>query len=195
MSAIDDLKEEIKETLSKSKVPEDYLHAQNTVEWLRKIKPDADEILIVAALGHDVERAIEERKVRREDFSDFDTFKEAHAQNSARILKEKMEKYPIGNAQKQRILRIVTRHETGGDPESDLIRDADALSFFDVNLPLYFRREGRERAMERSRWGYERLSPGIKDWVAGFTYDNEALNEIVRALSHDCKGESNTPKK
>ena len=36
----------------------------------RELKPDADDALKIAALGHDIERAIEERKVRREDYKD-----------------------------------------------------------------------------------------------------------------------------
>lgn len=58
-------------------MPEDPEHAQNTLEWLLKLKPDADEALQIAALGHDIERAFEDTKVRRDDYRDFDTFKVA----------------------------------------------------------------------------------------------------------------------
>ena len=54
--------------IKKSQVPEDPIHSKNTLEWLLKLKPDADDALKIAALGHDIERAIAERKVRREDF-------------------------------------------------------------------------------------------------------------------------------
>ncbi len=37
-------------------MPEDPRHAENTLDWLLKLKPDADEALQIAALGHDIER-------------------------------------------------------------------------------------------------------------------------------------------
>ena len=83
------LGKEIESTIAASRVPEDPVHAKNTVQWLCKLDPDSDETLQIAALGHDIKRAIEERKVvRREDFDDYDQFKAAHAANSAEILKD-----------------------------------------------------------------------------------------------------------
>jgi hypothetical protein len=70
-----------------SSVPEDRRHAENTLDWLLMLKPDADEALQIAALGHDIERALEARKVKRADFPDYDRFKAAHARNSAEILR------------------------------------------------------------------------------------------------------------
>ena len=71
MDALECIKRRIEETVERSRVPEDPLHARNTLEWLLKLKSDADVALQIAALGHDIERAMEERKVRRENFSDY----------------------------------------------------------------------------------------------------------------------------
>ena len=43
-----------------------------------------------AALGHDIDRAVEERKVQRRDFADHDAFQAAHARKGAVILREIM---------------------------------------------------------------------------------------------------------
>ena len=58
------VKKAIEAVVAESSVPEDPLHSKNTLSWLLKLKPDADEALQIAALGHDIERAIERRKVR-----------------------------------------------------------------------------------------------------------------------------------
>ena len=49
MNHIDRLKNEIRSIISGSEVPEDPVHAQNTLEWLLKLKPDADDALKIAA--------------------------------------------------------------------------------------------------------------------------------------------------
>ena len=43
---------------------------------------------------------------------------------------------------------LVCRHETGGAPP-DLIKDADSISFFEVNLPLYYKRHSRKEVLQR----------------------------------------------
>lgn len=176
------LKGEITRVISRSRVPEDPAHAQNTLSWLLKLEPDPDEALQIAALGHDIERAMESRKVQRENFPDFDAFKAAHAKNSARILREKMQEYDLGQELVAEVFRLVLHHETGGDPRSDLIRDADGLSFFEVNLPYYFEREGAEKALERSRWGYGRLSSRVRPLLRGFNYDKDEIHRLVKTL-------------
>ena len=55
----------------------------------------------------------------------------------------------------------------GGDPRSDLLKDADSLSYFDVNLPLYFERNGWQETHRRCVWGYRRLSERARSMAAG----------------------------
>ncbi len=52
-------KQEIRRVIAGSSVEEDPRHAENTLEWLLKHEPDADEALQIAAMGHDIDRAIE----------------------------------------------------------------------------------------------------------------------------------------
>ncbi len=78
----------ISQLIAGSAVPEDPRHFTNTREWLLEFEPDADEALQLAALGHDIHRAVEASKVRRADFSDYDDFKAAHAMHSAEMLLE-----------------------------------------------------------------------------------------------------------
>ena len=67
-------KRKIREVIAASKVPEDPAHADNTLEWLLKFDPTVDPAMQVAALAHDIDRAVEERKTRRSDFDDYDAF-------------------------------------------------------------------------------------------------------------------------
>ncbi|MCP4878631.1 MAG: DUF4202 domain-containing protein, partial [Gammaproteobacteria bacterium] len=88
MDSIDCAKQRIREIIADSGVPEDPRHAENTLKWLFAFEPEADSALQIASLGHDIERAVEIRKVRREDFTDYNEFKGAHARKGAAILRE-----------------------------------------------------------------------------------------------------------
>jgi hypothetical protein len=111
--------------------------------WLKKLKPDADEAMIIAAITHDIERAFPEGRVPpspqirgvKWDDKEYNLW---HGRRSA----EFVEKFLIENGFKdqeiiRKIRRLITYHEIGGDKETDLIKDADSLSFLEINAPLF----------------------------------------------------------
>ena len=180
MNSIDRVKKSIETIISGSSVPEDPVHSKNTLDWLLKLKPDADEALQIAALGHDIERAIDQRKVRREDFEHYDQFKAAHAHNSAEILKEVMLDCGADETLMEQTYDLVRRHEVGGDDRSDLLMDADSISYFEVNLPHYYNRHGWDETKRRCLWGYKRLSEKMKTRAAKLTFENDELRALMR---------------
>ena len=113
MDRIEYAKQKIREAIATSKVQEDPAHADNTLEWLIKFDPTADPAMQVAALAHDIDRAVEERKTRRSDFDDYDIFKAAHAQNGAKILREILDDCQVAKLIAEEACRLVTLHEVG----------------------------------------------------------------------------------
>lgn len=177
---------EIEKIVGQSEVPEDLIHSKNTREWVLRLKPNAGTALQIAALGHDIERSIKERKVFRKDFSTFNEFKKAHSINSAKILRQILSKHNIDKEVVGKITYLVKHHEFGGDPEADILRNGDSISFFDVNLPFYFRRTSKEDVASRIKWGYARLSGESRDIVKSFKYDNLELDSLFQnVISHE----------
>jgi hypothetical protein len=170
-------------------VPEDLRHAENTLEWLLRLKPDADETLQIAALGHDIERALDALKVKRADFPEYDTFKAAHARNSAEILRGIMEDCGVPQDTAGEVYLLVCRHETGGEPRADLIKNADGISYFHVNMPLYYQREGWEETKRRCIWGYGRLSARMKEIVENMTYEDRVLTQLLKDAIREAHSE------
>ena len=181
MKNINSVKKKIDQIIKKSSVPEDYVHSKNTLDWLVKLKPDADESLKIAALGHDIERAIEKRKVRSKDYKHFEAFKTAHALNSANILKEIMQECGVNQKTIDDVYFLVCHHETGGTKEINILMNADSISYFQVNLPHYFVRNNHKETKRRWLWGYRRLSDHGKRIIAEFDYQDKELNALVRA--------------
>lgn len=190
MDNIDCVKRKIEEIIKESPVPEDLIHSKNTLEWLLKLNPDADEASQIAALGHDVERAIEGRKVKREDYKNYDEFKNAHALNSAKVMTEIMEECDISKKLADDILPLVRYHETGSTKRIDILRDADSISFFHVNLPYYFIRNGAEETKKRCLWGCKKLSGHLKRIVSEFIYRNKELEALVKACIDDSEDDA-----
>lgn len=187
MDSIECARQRIREIIAGSRVPEDPRHAENTLEWLFRLEPKSDPALQIAAFGHDIDRAVETRKVRREDFTDYNEFKAAHARSGAAILRAILDKCGVAKSVADEACRLVTLHEVGGDPRSDLLKDADSISYFEVNMPLYYQREGREETLRRCSWGYRRLSVRLKKIARRITYDDEALTRLLKeAIRQTC---------
>jgi hypothetical protein len=188
MNSIECAKGKIRKVIAASKVPEDPGHADNTLAWLFKLDPKTDPAMQIAALAHDIDRAVEARKVRRCDFDDYDVFKAAHAQNGAKILREILDDCQVAKDITDEACRLVTLHEIGGDSRSDLLKDVDSISYFDVNMPLYFQREGWDETKRRCVWGYRRLSSQGKEIVKGITYEKQALTRLLNEAIGQAEG-------
>lgn len=193
MNRLENLEKEFEKLISRSKIPEDPLHSKNTRDWVLKLRPNASQSLQIAALAHDIERAIPGRKVSRNKYSDYNTFKKAHAFNSARIALKILDKHGLNSELKNRIKYLIEHHEAGStvdesvrpglpDRELSVLKDADSLSFFQVNLPLYFQRNSEKETFFRMKWGYERLSERAKKTVNQFHYKKEVLNKLLKKL-------------
>lgn len=178
------IKNDILQILANSPLPEDYEHALNVLKWVKFLKPDADFALNIASLGHDIERALPTRKVERANFPSYDEFKMAHAENSAKIVHEILSGYPIPKNILERVYYLIAHHEFGKDNDSDLniLKDADSLSFFEINLPHYFHREGEKETYFRMQWGYNRLSERAKPFLKNFCYCEDILNDLLQKL-------------
>ncbi len=185
MDNIDCAKQKIRAVIAGSRVPEDPRHADNTLEWLLRLESNAGDALQLAALAHDIDRADDVRKVKRADFDDYDAFKAAHARNGAEILRPILNACGVAGDIVDEACRLVEVHEVGGDPSSDLLKDADSISYFDVNLPLYYQREGWQETKRRSSWGYRRLSARARELVNKTCYQDETLMQLLREVIHE----------
>ncbi|CAD6491483.1 MAG: hypothetical protein DIAAKJNI_00098 [Candidatus Argoarchaeum ethanivorans] len=136
----------------------------------------------IAALGHDIERAIEEQKVIRKDYISYDDFKKAHALNSAEILKEMMVECNVKKELIDDVFFLVSSHETGGNRRVDVLRDADTISFFHVNLPYYSVRNDAEETKGRCSWGYKKLPDNLKRVVANFRYKDKEVEFLLKEI-------------
>src|SRR5215216_21787 len=178
------IKNEILQVLSHSGVPEDYEHALHVLKWVNRLKPDADFSLRIASIGHDIERALPDQKVERMNFPSYDDFKRAHAENSTKIVNEILSRYPIAQAVIERVHYLIANHEFGkeGDLDLTILEDADSLSFFEINLPYYFHREGETETYFRMQWGYARMSESAKQFLKNFSNGEDILNDFLQKV-------------
>lgn len=175
------LRKEVETILPKSPLDFELIHSGLVLKWVLKLKPDADEALKIAALAHDIDRAITgitEKDLM--DYSKINEFKKEHAIRSAKFIGGIMKKYGYPEETIAKVKHLVENHESGGDEESNILMNADSLAYFDYNIPSYLKRNGEERAKEKIRFMYNRLSPEAQKLLTKIEFSNPEIDKLVK---------------
>lgn len=165
MDKFEKTKNAIAEVISHSKIEEDSVHSVNAWQWLLKLKPDADEILQLAILGHDLERAMPDR-LTKDKFSSYEEYKLAHATRGGEIAAKIALENGYSQVDCNRLANIIKFAEfENTDPDISLVCDADSISYFDYNVDFYLQRLGVEKTKQKIKFMYQRASSRVKKEV------------------------------
>lgn len=188
MSKFNQIKQEIEKILPNSPLDFEFKHAQLVLKWVLKLKPDADEALKIAALAHDIDRAI--TKITEKDLKEYakiDQFKKKHAERSARFITNILIKHHYTLKTIKKVKHLVANHEFGGDVESNILMDADSLAYFEYNIPSYLKRNGEERAKKKIQFMYKRLSATAKEFLSQIKYHDKKIETLVKESLYEIK--------
>lgn len=173
------LKAEILKIFTDKNLATDPAHSLNTYKWVKKLNPNASEELQIAALTHDIDRAIDPMIIRKDNES-YDHYKVRHALRSSQLIADLMIKhdYPKNSINKTSLL--VKNHEVGGDKDMNTLTDADSISYFDVNIDWYYEMKGPKITKDKIIFMYQRISPRAKKIVNSLKFKNPEIQKIFK---------------
>jgi hypothetical protein len=97
----------------------------------------------------------------KQGFLDND-FLKYHQIKSAEIIVNFLKKNNCSENQLSKVYHLIANHEFGGDFESDILKDADSLSFFKINAEHFIKVKTKETSIkkvkEKLEWMYNRIS-------------------------------------
>lgn len=150
---------------AKPLVRADHDHAIDAWQWTLRLDRDADAAVQLAALFHDVERLSSEADRRVEHHAvDYQAFKDAHAAKGARTAYEVLGSAGVDEDTAARAAALIARHERR-EEGTKLLGDADALSFFGLNLAGYVAYFGPAQTAKKVAWTRARLSSEAAAWL------------------------------
>jgi hypothetical protein len=183
MTRFDLIKKEVEKILPNSPIEEELIHSRLTLKWLLKLKPDACEALKISAVSHDIDRAVNKiiEKDRKPEES-YEDFKKKHSIRSANIIVNLMEKQNYPQITVQKVKKLVENHEFGGDKETNILMSADSLAYFEYNLPIYFKRNGKEATIHKIKFMFNRMSKQAQEYVKKMKYKNKEVSDLLKEL-------------
>jgi hypothetical protein len=181
MLSFDIIKDEIEAILPKSPIESDLTHSRLVLKWVLVLKPEADDAFKIAALSHDIDRAmtgITEKDLV--DYSKIDEFKKAHAVRSANFIADILKRHEYPAEVISKVQHLVENHECGGDDQTDIIMSADSLAYFEYNIPGYLNRYGEEQTKKKIQFMHKRLSPEAQKLVAQINFSSPDIVKLVK---------------
>lgn len=121
----------VADSFIKAGKPTDVFHGKRTVYWIKQLKPDADEALLIAGVAHDIERAF------YGDWKKGSDNPEALRKHQDLCVAEIGKFLKSEGADKdlvERVKQLVAHHEEGGNDDQNVLCDADCLSFFEEKI-------------------------------------------------------------
>ena len=129
----------------------------------------ADDALLVASLMHDIERAFIKDKeayermhnkqdggFRNKQYLDY------HQRRSAEIASRFLYKNGMDKSFVEKVCNMIRNHEIGGDFETNILKDADSLAFFETYLDYFLkvqvRRTSKEAVKSKLDWMHDRIT-------------------------------------
>ena len=163
---------------------------QNEV-WLQRLKPDASDEMLLAALTHDMERAFpgpDSPSLDPKDGVDNPVNNIAHCERSARIVSNYLREHSASQESIEEVVRLVRAHEYGGDDEQNLVQAADSLSFLEVNVDVFLgwmdagdEKWNADAVRAKFTWMYERIQIPQARELARPLYE-EAMRKLASRI-------------
>ena len=160
-------------------------HFKRTVYWIKKLRPDADEALLIAGIAHDIERAFrksishEQIKKSAKGFSD-KKYIGPHQQEGAEIIADFLKREGADRKLIRRVKMLVSKHEVGGNADQDLLKDADSISFFENNVTNFIKLMSKVKAEKingKFDWMFNRITSKKAKEIVNSWY-KDAINQL-----------------
>ncbi|MCA9379792.1 DUF4202 family protein [Candidatus Dojkabacteria bacterium] len=154
-------------------------HLLKTVEFVKFLKPDADEALLISAIAHDIERGSNSKKplneIKKTGFTGEDHLK-YHQEEGARITAEFLRSIGAQERLIERVYMLISKHEVGGNSDQNLLKDADSMSFFETNVEHFVTKKvheyGYQKVKEKLDWMFNRITDDSAKVLVQDKYEN-----------------------
>jgi hypothetical protein len=180
MNLFDKTEQFVVDAFTKAGNPGEISHHQRTAYWIKELKPDADEALLIAGMAHDIERAFHgDWKAGSDDPEKL----KKHQKLSASIVEKFLREQGAPDVLIMRVTELILHHEEGGNEAQNVLCDADCLAYFEekaLRNAKKYKAQGRAEEMKKKlEYVFGRISAPKAKAIAQKWFQ-EALSECDR---------------
>jgi hypothetical protein len=167
----------VKESFKKAGKPQSFPHLKRTAYWIKQLKPDANEALLIAGVSHDIERAIYGNWVKG---SLDKQILQKHMDQSAQVITSFLKEEKVDNDLIELVIMLIANHEFGGNDSQNLLKDADSISFLENNANNFINNLELDKEEVRNKFDhtYKRITSPIARKIAKPMYQ-DAIKKLA----------------
>ncbi|MBW2963519.1 HD domain-containing protein [Candidatus Woesearchaeota archaeon] len=175
------------ETFTKAGKSEQIKHFLRTAHWIKELKTNADEALLIAAVAHDIERGFRGDDMfymkKSKGFTS-EEFLRPHQERGAEIISNFLKEQGADEKLIKRVKHLVSKHEEGGDNDQNLLKDADSISFFENNVNTFLNKKvkevGKEKVKSKFDYMFDRITSDKAKEICRKWYEKALKNlEVI----------------
>ena len=163
--------------------PKELAHSEMMTEWVRRLRPDADEALLLAARAHHIRRWARQRSSYPEGRKGYLRWRtdlhEFHARVAGGILVE----CGYDDTTVARVQQIIRKHGLGRDHDVQALEDALCLTFLDTQLAALIADLPEETMVNVLRKTWKKMSEAAREHALALEMRPPDREFVVRALS------------
>jgi len=140
--------------------PKELVHADVVTRWVRRLRPDAGELLLLAARGHHLRRWQSPRQSYPEGRAGYLRWRRDLSERQAAELGELLAAAGYRPDEVERVRNIVRKRGLGNDEDVQALEDALCLTFLELQLNELADRTEEPKMIEILRKTMAKMSPG-----------------------------------
>jgi hypothetical protein len=161
--------------------PKELAHAELVSEWVRRLRPEAGELLLLAARGHHLRRWQSPRSDFPEGRAGYLRWRRDLARRQAAELGGILATAGYSEADVQRVKAIVQKEGLGHDDDVQALEDALCLTFLETQLADLAARTDEEKMVVILRKTMVKMSPAGLALAGGLPLDDEGRRLLAAA--------------
>ena len=164
-------------------LPKELTHARMLTGWVRRLRPDADDVLLLAARAHHVRRWTIPRgeyPAGRRGYLRWRTaLHQFHADEVERLLADAGYEEPVIGRVQQLVRKVNLRR----DPDVQTLEDGLCLVFLDTQLGDLRRKHPESKLIDVLQKTWKKMSPRARELALELDLDADDCVLIERALA------------
>lgn len=162
--------------------PKEQAHAELAVEWVRRLRPDASEPLLLAARAHHVRRWEIPRSAEPAGRAGYLRWKRRLQQHHADVAAQVLTGAGYDGETVERVQAIVRKERLRTDPDVQTLEDALCLVFVETQFADLAARLDEDHMVDVVAKSLGKMTPAGREAALGLPLDDDAVRIVGRAL-------------
>ena len=162
--------------------PKELLHAALVTEWVRRLRPEASEALLLAARAHHVRRWEIPRASHPPGRSSYLRWRRTLQAFHARSCGEVLQRHGYAADEIGHVARLIEKRDLASDPEAQVLEDAICLVFLETQAHDFARREP-EKVDRILRLTLRKMSESGRREAGSLDVSRNVASGVERALA------------